>query len=189
MAEDRTFGAPVDERYDDVAEQYVEPQKVSLSDVGGSDDLLKMLEADARAELDNEVKLRVANRPGWVLGFSTLIAQAQIKSWEQRSSRGKGKARNTDAVRQSLLMLVEQSAGVYREQPDGSLAQVTDSDGDPLTLTSFDWLDIYPEHKRNSVDVLRHFVGDSGALSLGAALINASGWGDAADEVEDPTQH
>lgn len=181
--ETRTFGAP---DASEPAEQYQAPAQAAASltlDAG----LLDQLQQDAHQELEQEVKLRVSARPGWVLGFNSTIHQQQIRSWEQRSSRGKGQARNVDTVKQSGLMLVEQSTGVYREQPDGSLQQVMDPEGDPLTLTAYAWLDLYQDAGRDSLAVLRRFAGDSGVLALGQALINASGWGDAADQIEDPT--
>jgi len=184
--QERTFGEPVDYQ-PEPAEQYQEPARERTSP--GTGGLLGLLQQEATEALDDQIKLRVALRPGWVLEFSSTISQQQIRGWEQRSSRGKGKARTVDAVRQSALMLVEQSTGVYHQGEDGTLEQVLDEDGDALTLTSLAWLDVYPDLRRDSVQVLRKFAGDSGVLALGAALINASGWGDAADQVEDPTEN
>lgn len=186
MAQDRTFGAP-----DDVADEYQAPQapeyQGTVVDDDG-DDLLSQLAADARKELDQEARLVVRERPGWVLGFSTLIGQHELQTWERRSTPRKGKNGKADVVRQAGYMLLEKSTAIYRERQDGTLAQVLDEDGDPVTLTSYAFLDLYQDLRRDSLAVLRRFCGDSGVLALGGKLVDLAGWGDTAAEVEDPTR-
>lgn len=166
------------------AERYT--PTTQTQDTGGG--LLAALQAEAATELSSTCLLRVRARPGWVLEFDSGITQSQLKNWENRAGRGKGQRRQVDVLKQSGLMLVEQSVGVHREGQDGALAQVMDPDGDPLTLTSDAWLDLYPGTRGDSLATLRQFAGDAGVLSMAAALVDEAGWGDAADTVEDPTQ-
>ena len=163
------------------------PEPVTL-DAG---DLLAELEAEARRGLDQVVKIAVPSRPGWALAVSTFITQNELKNWQMRSRRGgskkNGKPEDVDAVKNAALMLLEKCQGIYRQQPSGGVAQVLDTDGDPLTLTSDAFLDLFPDLRRDAVAVLRAFAGDGAVVSMGATLVERAGWSEQADVVEDPT--
>lgn len=156
--------------------------------------LLAMLEADARRDLDTVVKVEVPNRRGWAVGLSTFITQHELTGWEKRAvlkgpkiKTPQGDRPRVDQVRQSALMLLEKCEGIYRQTADGQWVQVMDGEGDPLTLTSDAWLAIRPELRGDTVAALRAWAGDSGVLAIGASLLDAAGWGEAASVVEDPT--
>lgn len=154
-------------------------------------DLLAELEAEARRGLDQVVMIAVPSRPGWALAASTFITQAELKNWQMRSRRG-GSKKNTkpedvDAVKNAALMLLEKNEGIYRQQPSGELAQVLDGEGDALTLTSDEFLALFPDHRRDAVAALRAFAGDGAVVSMGATLVERAGWSEQADVIEDPT--
>lgn len=163
------------------------PEPVTL-DAG---DLLAELEAEARRGLDQVVMIAVPSRPGWALAASTFITQAELKNWQARSRRGGSKKNNkpedVDAVKNAALMLLEKNEGIYRQQPSGELAQVMDGEGDALTLTSDEFLGLFPDHRRDAVAALRAFAGDGAVVSMGATLVERAGWSEQADVIEDPT--
>lgn len=155
-------------------------------------DLLAELEAEARRGLDQVVMIAVPSRPGWALAASTFITQAELKNWQARSRRGGSKKNNkpedVDAVKNAALMLLEKNEGIYRQQPSGELAQVLDGEGDALTLTSDEFLALFPDHRRDAVAALRAFAGDGAVVSMGATLVERAGWSEQADVIEDPTR-
>lgn len=142
----------------------------------GEYDLLGELLEEAAEETQNLVKFPVSIRPHWVLEFDAVITDSELKRYRKNAEIGK-RRRGRDGEISTVLMygqlLSEKSVAIYKRGEDGELALVEDSQGDPLTLRSEEFLDGFGQDVRAAV---RKFLGDAGTGSMGGAVLAESGW-------------
>lgn len=135
--------------------------------------LMDEIRADAKKSLERKVTFEVVTRPGYKLTFDVNIEKDDVERW-QRNAQGKRKrADDVNALQLASQALIESNVAIYRHD-----AKVVDGDGDPMTLRSKEWLDIWGGV---SLMAIRTFMGDGTAMSMGLAVLKEAGYGDGSD--------
>ena len=178
LAEDEVLEAP------QAKGKYVLPAE----DEAHSNSLLDELAEVAAKEFTNTCRLEVNPelRPGgWVLEFDATLDAADIRRYQRAATNnGKKKAEDADSVKANAMALLEKNTGIFKGD-----TRVNDSDGDPLLLTSAEWLTKVAKQRESSFDTiaaLKKFLGDAQVISMGAALMRKAGYGDEMTPL-DPT--
>jgi hypothetical protein len=149
--------------------------------------LLDELAQIADKEIERKIKLEVdptIRAGGWVLEFNAVIEAKEIQDYQRAATKnGKLKPENADNLKANALPLLQKNTGIFK-----GTKQVFDNDGDPVTLTSFEFLKLLGEKEGNpdSVRALKKFLGDAQIFTMGQALLRAAGYGDEMIPV-DPT--
>lgn len=160
---------------------------VSRETDGPDTSLLDELAEVAEKELSRIVVFPVdeAIRPGgWRLQFDAVIMEREIKKYTAAGG-GNGKdPSKVDNTKATAYSLVDKNTGIFKGHQ-----QVFDSDGDPLTLRSVEWLEkIGKQNQRNydAIKVIIQFLGDAQVIKMGSALLAAAGYNEQMEPV-DPT--
>lgn len=169
-----------------------EPAKSKYVTTHHEDDGPSLLDelADVAAQaITSRVKLEIDPRlrpGGWILEFDAVIEAHEVRRWQRAATNnGKTKAENADTVLANGLELLDKNVGIWKGE-----RQVFDADGDPLTLTSTEWLTKVMKQRPDrpdTMDALKKFIGDAQILTMGSALLKFAGYTDEMVPV-DPTQ-
>lgn len=141
---------------------------------------LAELEAEARRDIEQFVVFEIPRRPGWALKFSTLLEIDDVKRYQRAAQGKKKRIEDSDPVIQNGMPLVERNVAILHHGKE-----VTDKDGDNVTLASHEFLEMMGETR--AVQALLKFVGDGALLSMGSSLFRAAGYGEDLEPL-DPTE-
>ena len=160
----------------DTTEKPVDPYNVITRDEVSPLDSLRQAINKRNAETVRYAVPDNVLQGDWSLEFSTRISTAELNGWRKRA-QGKRKD-DVDAGRLNALVLAHKNVAMYQGGK-----KVTDDDGDAVTLTSQEILDL--TDTRTAVDAILTLLGDGYVSSLGDEIITAAGFGQ--DVPEDPT--
>lgn len=141
--------------------------------------------AAAEEEIGRTETFPIEGRKGdWSAEFDVIISSTEIKRYE---AKGLGKKKDRKDAAQHIIAgyaLAEKNVAIYRGTgPDRK--QVLDSEGDPLTFRSAEFLETQG-HPNDSIAAVVKFLGDAQAITLSGAVMREGGW--AADLTPlDPT--
>ena len=144
---------------------------------------------ELRAELEEPPDLppkrwENPNRPNWAAAYRVDVDDHQFKALQRRSRiKGQRDARGepmVDEYRLGLLML-----GTYNVEISRHGQVLRDSDGDPMTFRSPEWLTDIIACKDVAAGVRKFYGSDGAVISTGRALMQASGYLDDPDEAAD----
>lgn len=181
MTTDGTYDLPAPGEHDPLDED------LAPLDLPGGEGSTTAL-AELKAELDELIVDNKTwpnpNRPGWAATFRTDIDDKQFRHLQRRSQiRGQKDARGelrVDELKLSLLMLGTYNVGITVRG-----TSLTDNDGDPMTFRSTEWLTEVIDRPDVAAGVRKYYGTDGAVISAGRALMQASGYLDDPDEVDD----
>lgn len=145
------------------------PAKLTLLDR-----LREVIEAEV---VKPDIEIKVPDRPGVSVVFSPNLDQATVTSLRNKAG---AKSRNgMDILKFSGLVIAHTTKAILF---DGE--EVTDEDGNPLTFASQVILDMV-EDDRPWPGVKKFWGSDPHLQATALKILDAAGWGDEAEEVED----
>ena len=134
-------------------------------------------------------RTRLKNGSSLWLELVIDITEDEVQGFSRQAERGNRESRrsgkNTSSVLLAAAVINAKNTRVWFEDPAKGGAPVLDTDGDPLTVHSREWLEALSLPEDRPLDGLRETLGDPGVLDL-HAVYNEVVAGDGAS-VADPT--
>ena len=141
------------------------------------DRLKQVIEAKVERQV---VLLEVPDRPGVHLRISPNISQAQMKAW--RKNAGEESKNGLDPIRFACQVVGQTTVGIEIEGEEAF-----DDSGNSLNFAAPEVLEM-TDASRPVPDAVRNFFGtDPHVEGAALAILEAAGYGDTVDVVEDPT--
>ena len=142
------------------------------------DRLKQVIEAKVERQV---VLLEVPDRPGVHLRISQNISQAQMKAW--RKNAGEESKNGLDPIRFACQVVGQTTVGIEIEGEEAF-----DDGGNSLNFAAPEVLEMTAA-SRPVPDAVRNFFGtDPHVEGAALAILEAAGYGDTVDVVEDPTK-
>ena len=142
------------------------------------DRLKQVIEAKVERQV---VLLEVPDRPGVHLRISPNISQAQMKAW--RKNAGEESKNGLDPIRFAWQVVGQTTVGIEIEGEEAF-----DDGGNSLNFAAPEVLEMTAA-SRPVPDAVRNFFGtDPHVEGAALAILEAAGYGDTVDVVEDPTK-
>jgi hypothetical protein len=96
-----------------------------------------------------------------------------VERWQRNAQGKKKRAEDLNSLQLASQALIESNVAIFRND-----AKVVDKDGDAMTLSSTEWVDIWGGP---SLVAIRTFMGDGLCMSMGLAVLREAGYGDGTD--------
>lgn len=135
--------------------------------------LLDEIKQDARKSLERKITYEVTTREGYKLTFDANIEKDEVERWQRNAQGKKKRAEDLNALQLASQALIESNVAIYRGD-----AKVVDKSGDPITLNSTEWVEIWGGP---ALLAIRNFMGDGLCMSMGLGLLREAGYGDGSD--------
>ena len=164
-----------------------EEPKTSIPVHEGSalDVLKKAVKQETKIE---DLVIRIPNRPVLRAVFSTYIDGEKFQMWQRRCTNKK--TDTMDVLKFSCIILANQLKGVEAELRN-KFTEVIGENGEPMTFQNPEFREMFADSSvaRETSALVRKFFGNDGTvISAAREVLEASGYGDEADEFEvDPT--
>lgn len=172
------FGTPID---DDETTEAAPARRILASDGSTEKTPFDYLKEEAAKEIERFVTYENTERPGWFMKFNAVIDGEEIKRYQKAAQGRKKRPEDADMIRGNVVMLAEKNTALMR-----GTATLTDSDGDDLTFTSEDFVDLFADESGTIESALKKFLGDAQIMKLGGAVLREGGYEDDLQPV-DPT--
>lgn len=145
-----------------------------------------LLREALQVEVDDKHKTYpVPKRPGVSVQFNTAIDADRVDIWRKRSEKGKGRNREFDGMKFSLIVIANQCTGFFINGEE-----VLDGDGEPVTFRSpviREFLRL-PDIASFDLIIKKLYVADGHVISVADRIIEEAGFGeDVPEDDENPT--
>jgi len=142
--------------------------------------ILDRLKANLSKKVERPLqRIEVPERPSVSVQFDPNITQQQLKAWRKQAGEGTSKD-GIDAAKFSLIVVSQTCRGIFLDDE-----QVYSEEGAPLTFASPEikaWLDADTPTRA----VVALFGVEPHVQAACVAILDAAGFGDSVDTVEDP---
>lgn len=146
------------------------------------------LKEEAARDIDHFETFENTLRPGWYMKFRCVIDAPEIKRYQQHAQGPSKKRRNpedADLIKGNAVMLAEKCVAIMHNGITDEHV-VVDEDGDDLTFTSEQFVNLFADERGTVQSALQKFLGDAQLMKLASAVLTAAGYDDEMQPV-DPT--
>lgn len=154
----------------------------SDDDLSDSKNVLDQLRAELQREIENDpIEIEVPKRPGVTVRFSPNFDQSDIRRWRRRS--GENTKAGFDPTKFACYVVGDSCRAIFVNG-----VRVENEDGVALTFASSELLEMLDEDRPVPEGIQRFWVLDPHLEAAAFKIIEAAGWSDDVEVMEDPTK-